>query len=221
MTMVNVSTGEDNVLNNSSVDLEFRKKQLQKLQNEVIDLEDMDTGVSITDLGLNDFRMDLIGKANDLKTYQNMPTGMHAVCKAKPEINANPGVIFILKNRRNEININNINQLHPFYLVYISQDGEIVVNHLNVKKTLDIMRAIARNDNTPIPEVYQPFNQETDDGNNMQEYSELLDQAIDSIINLKEETDLDSLFRPGGTTFTRQNVQGLEDFELISFLVVR
>jgi SNF2 family DNA or RNA helicase len=221
MTMVNVSTGEDNVLNNSSVDLEFRKKQLQKLQNEVIDLEDMDTGVSITDLGLNDFRMDLIGKANDLKTYQNMPTGMHAVCKAKPEINANPGVIFILKNRRNEININNINQLHPFYLVYISQDGEIVVNHLNVKKTLDIMRAIARNDNTPIPEVYQPFNQETDDGNNMQEYSELLDQAIDSIINLKEETDLDSLFRPGGTTFTRQNVQGLEDFELISFLIVR
>jgi SNF2 family DNA or RNA helicase len=221
MTMVNVSTGEDNVLNNSSVDLEFRKKQLQKLQNEVIDLEDMDTGVSITDLGLNDFRMDLINKANDLKTYQNMPTGMHAVCKAKPEINANPGVIFILKNRRNEININNINQLHPFYLVYTSQDGEIVVNHLNVKRTLDIMRAIARNDNTPIPEVYQPFNQETDDGNNMQEYSELLDQAIDSIINLKEETDLDSLFRPGGTTFTRQNVQGLEDFELISFLIVR
>lgn len=221
MTMVNVSTGEDNVLNNSSVDLEFRKKQLQKLKEEVIDLEDMDTGVSITDLGLNDFRMDLLNKTDELKTYQNMPTGMHTVCKARPDINANPGVIFILKNRRNEVNINNINQLHPFYLVYISQDGQILINHLNVKKTLDIMRAIARNENTPIPELYQAFNQETDDGNNMQTYSELLDKAIESIINLKEETDIDSLFRPGGTTFTRENIQGLEDFELISFIIVK
>lgn len=223
MAMVDLTaTGEDDVLTNKSSEMEFRKEQLERLQHEVVDLEDMDSGISITDLGLNDFRMDLVSYLKEHgNVFGDLPTGMHTVCKADPQIGAEPGVIYVLKNRRNELNINNINQLHPFYLVYIKEDGEVLINHLAVKKTLDILRAVSKGYEQPISDVFTTFNQETDDGRNMRKYSELLDQSIASIITVKDETDIGSLFRPGGTTVSKGKVQGLEDFELISFIVVK
>lgn len=223
MAMVDITaTGEDDVLTNKSSDMEFRKEQLEKLMNEVVDLEDMDSGISITDLGLNDFRMDLVSYLKEHgNVFADLPTGLHTVCKSDRSIGAEPGVVYVLKNRRNEMNIHNLNQLHPFYLVYIKDDGELHINHLSVKRTLDIIRAISRGKDQPIQEVFSIFNQETDDGRNMSQYSQLLDQAISSIITVKDETDLQSLFRPGGTTAAHGQIQGLEDFELISFIVIK
>lgn len=215
------ATGEDNVLTNESSDLLFRKKQLERLQEEVVDIEDMDSGVSIMDLWLNDFRMDLVNYIKEKGTLEGVPNGMHTVCKKNPEAGIKEGVIFVLKNINNEVNIDNTNQLHPFYLVYIKDNGEISSNHLNVKNTLDIIRSIAKWQSEPIKEVFELFNDETEDGKKMDKYSQLLSESIQSILHIKDETEVDSLFTAGGTTALINNIKWLEDFELIAFIVIK
>lgn len=221
MALTDISaTGEDNVLTNESNDMEYRKAQLQKLKDEVVDLEDMDTGVSITDLGLNDFRMDLLEYTKTNGNIDSVANGMHAVVKSDEINGINKGVIFVLKNINSNVNIKNTNQLHPFYIIYIGEDGSIISNHLNVKNTLDILRLICKGKSEPIKEAYEKFNQETNDGNDMNKYSELLNQSIDSIIHIKEESDIDSLFRRGGTTMLENDITGIDDFELIAFVAI-
>ena len=221
MYMLDISaTGEDNVLTNQSTDMEYRKSQLKKLKEEVVDLEDMNTGVSITDLGLNDFRMDLLEYINKNGNLDYVVNGLHSVVKSDEENGVPKGTIFILKNINSNVNIENTNQLHPFYIVYISEDGQVVSNHLNVKNTLDLIRYISKGNKEPIKEAYGYFNEITNDGNDMEKYSELLNASIESIINVKEESDIDSLFRRGGTTMLKNDITGLEDFELIAFVVV-
>ncbi len=213
-------TGEDNPLTNESTDAEYRKIQLQKLKEEVVDLEDMNTGVSITDLGLNDFRMDLLDYINKNGNLDYVVNGLHAVVKADETNGIQKGSIFILKNINSTVNIENTNQLHPFYIVYVGEDGQIISNHLNVKNTLDLIRFISKGKEEPIKEAYEYFNEITNDGNNMEKYSELLNKSIESIINVKEESDIESLFRRGGTTVLQNDIKGLEDFELIAFVVI-
>jgi hypothetical protein len=215
------ATGEDNVLSNESSDLEYRKEQLKKLQEEVVDLEDMNTGVSITDLGLNDFRMDLLNYVKENGDLDRVSFGMHAVVPANEEKGILPGVVYVLRNVNSNVNINSQNRLHPFYLVYIGDDGEVIINHLEVKKTLDTLRALCKGKNEPLKRVYQAFNKETRDGRKMDKYSMLLEETIKSVIDVKEESDLDSLFSAGGTTALMDTIKGLEDFELISFVVIR
>lgn len=222
MLMVDATaTGEDNVLTNESVDLEYRKQQLEKLQEEVVDIEEMNSGISITDLGLNDFRMDLINYIKENGSLESVPSGIHSVCAKQLDKDISPGVIFILKNRNEDININNTNQLHPFYLVYISENGEILSNHLNVKSTLDILRIISKGKKEPVKEIYEKFNEETDDGKKMEKYSNLLSESINSILSVKDESDIDSLFSSGGTSVLENDIKGLEDFELITFTVIK
>lgn len=214
------ATGEDNVLTNESSDLLFRKKQLERLQEEVVDIEDMESWISIMDLWLNDFRMDLVNYIKQHGPLEWTPHGMHAVCRKYPERWIDEWVIYVLKNINNEVNIDNTNQLHPFYLVYIKKNGEILSNHLQVKATLDILRLIAKGEDIPIKELYELFNEATDDGKDMSVYSDLLNQSIQSILQVKDERDIDSLFTPGWTTALTNAIKGLEDFELISFIVV-
>lgn len=214
-------TGEDNVLTNQSSDLMFRKEQLEKLQNEVIDIEEMGSGISITDLGLNEFRMDLVNYMKQNPELDRVPHGVHTVCQMNSKLALESGVIFVLKNINSDVNIDSTNQLHPFYLVYISDKGLITSNHLNVKNTLDILRSQCKGFTDPIPEVFGPFNEETEDGKNMKQYSALLDQCVESILSIKCEKDVDSLFSEGGTSTLLSSVKGLSDFELISFFVLR
>ena len=217
---VMTSTGDDDLINpEEKGDLEYRKAQLKKLQDEVVDIEEMTTGISIMDLGLNEFRLDLLDYVKTHKDLDTKPFGMHAVVPATDELPE--GVIFVLKNRNNGVNIDSMNRIHPFYMVYISVDGEIVCDYLNPKKLLDDMRLLCRGQSEPIKEVYQRFNEETDDGRNMAELSELLSEAINSIIDVKEESDIDSLFKSGGTSALMSAVSGLDDFELVCFLVVK
>ena len=215
------ATGDDNVLTAQSSDVSYRKEQLRRLQDEVIELEDLKTGVSITDLGLNDFRMDLLNYVKAYGDLEDLPKGMHAVVPAQPEIGLKPGVIFTLRNRNDSVNINQHNRLHPYYLVYIARDGEIIANHTEVKKLLDLVRSSCKGEAEPIHTICRLFNQQTDEGRNMKIYSDLLSSVIRSMIDVKEEKDLDSLFSAGKTTALVNTIAGLDDFELIAFLVVQ
>ncbi len=226
MMIVDVTaTGDDNVISAQSNDMSYRKEQLRRLQEEVIELEDLRTGISITDLGLNDFRMDLL---NYVKTHGDLassPSGLHAVVPANSELGLAPGVIFTLRNRNNAVNppagLPQHNRLHPYYLIYISRQGEVIHDQTEVKRLLDLVRSCCRGQEEPVPLVCQRFNTATADGRKMQVYSELLDKAIRSMIEVKEEKDLDSLFTGGRTTALTGTVSGLDDFELIAFLVVQ
>ena len=214
------STGDDNLLSaNEKGDLEYRKNQLKKLQEEVVDIEDMDTGINIMDLGLNEFRLDLLSYIKDNPDVGHAPFGMNAVVSSTDL--AEPGVIYILKNRNAGVNIDKMNLLHPFYMVYIADDGTIICDHLQPKKLLDVMRHVCKGRNKPDAELCAIVNKETRDGRKMQHYSDLLTTAIDSIITVKEESDIDSLFSVGETTALWGEVKGLDDFELITFLIIK
>ena len=214
------ATGDDNVLSAQANDVSYRKEQLRRLQEEVIELEDLKTGVSITDLGLNDFRMDLLNYVKTLGEPSHVPNGMHAVVPANAKLGLQPGVIFTLRNRNPEVNVNQHNRLHPYYLVYIGRNGEVIHDHTEVKRLLDLVRSGCKGRAEPIAAACQSFNQQTADGRNMQVYSELLSKTIRSMIEVKEEKDLDSLFSGGKTTALTNTINGLDDFELITFLVI-
>ncbi|MDA3797018.1 C-terminal helicase domain-containing protein [Lactobacillus delbrueckii subsp. bulgaricus] len=213
---VMTSTGDDDLINpEEKGDLNYRKAQLKRLQEDVVDLEDMNEGISITDLGLNDVRMDLLTYMKEHKDLDHLPFGIHAVVHGDK-----PGVIFVLKNVNKKINIKDRNRLHPFYMVYVDMDGEILVNHLQPKDILDEMRHLAKGRNEPDKELCKEFNRITKDGRQMQEVSKLLEDAIGSIIEAKNEEDIESFFSAGTTTFQSGGFSGLDDFELIDFLVV-
>ncbi len=217
---VMTSTGDDDLINpEEKGDLEYRKQQLKRLQEEVVDIEDMSSGISIMDLGLNEFRLDLLEYIKTHEDLEKKPKGLHAVVPKTEE--CPEGVIFVLKNINNSVNIDNQNRIHPFYMVYIGMDGSIVCDYLNPKKLLDTVRLLCRGKSKPVPVLCNAFNAETDDGKNMGEMSQLLSEAIDSIIDCKEESDIDSLFSGGGTSALMSAVSGLDDFELICFLVVK
>ena len=215
------ATGDDNVLSAQANDVAYRKEQLRRLQEEVIELEDLKTGVSITDLGLNDFRMDLLNYVKAHGELAHTPNGMHAVVPAQPEAGLLPGVIFTLRNRHSGVNAGDQNRLHPYYLVYISRQGQVVHDHSEVKRLLDLVRAACKGRAQPMVDACRQFNFETADGRQMQAYSDLLGQAIRSMIQVKEENDLDSLFTGGRTTALVNAIAGLDDFELIAFLVIQ
>lgn len=218
--LVMAATGDDDLINaEEKGDLEYRQEQLKRLQEEVVDLEDMSSGISIMDLGLNEFRLDLLEYVKQHHDIERAPHGMSAVVPATAD--TPPGVIYILRNIENGININNQNRLHPFYMVYISDEGEVLCDHLGPKQLLDKMRYICRGQSKPIIPLCDAVNRETKDGKNMEKYSRLLDIAIRSIINVKEESDIESLFKTGGTSLSKHSICGLDDFELISMLIVR
>ena len=214
------ATGDDNVLNDEEkTDLEYRKEQLRRLQDEVVDIEEMSSGISIMDLGLNEFRLDLLDYVKQHPDIEKAPFGLHSVAPSTTD--CPPGVVFVLKNRSNSVNIDNQNRLHPFYMVYITNYGEVVCDHLSPKKMLDKMRLICKGNTEPIKELYRAFNKETKDGKNMSAVSKLLGDAIASIIEVKQESDIDSLFKPGGTSALMSEINGLDDFELICFLIIK
>jgi SNF2 family DNA or RNA helicase len=221
MKIVNISaTGSDNPIDQAdNAELEYRKNQLEKIQNEVVDIEDMNSGVSIMDLGLNEFHLDLQEMLKKYGEADHMPYGIHAVARSTEDTPT--GAIFVLKNINQGVNIDRQNRLHPFYLVYISEDGRVAINHLQPKELLDKLRYLAKGKDEPDKDLVAVFNADTNNGKDMSKYTELLTNAIHSMISTKEEADTDSLFSSGGTTALTGEIKGLDDFELINFLVVK
>tara|TARA_R110000823_G_scaffold10240_7_gene35368 strand:+ start:5470 stop:8763 length:3294 start_codon:yes stop_codon:yes gene_type:complete len=222
MAIVDVTaTGDDNLLDVDAEDAAYRKKQLQRLQNEVIDLEDTGAGISITDLGLNEFRMDILHHVQQHGSLDQAPKGLHAVIPAQPDAGLQAGVIFGLRNLNPNKHQDEQNRLHPYYLAYINEQGEVIASHLEAKKLLDVLRAACKGHNEPLLAACHAFNQRTQDGRDMQAVSDLLNQAIHSMVESKEQGDLDSLFGGNQTTALVNSIQGLDDFELLGFIVVQ
>lgn len=213
------STADDNILKENQKDLEYRKLQLQKLQDEVTDLEDLREGIDITDLGLNDFRIDLSNYIKQYGELTDIPEGIHAVVSATELLK--PGVIYILKNINENININKLNRLHPYYLVYIDKEGKLLFNHIDSKKILDAVRLLCKGIQEPIISLCEQVNTETDEYHNMSVYSELLKKSISTILETEDEKEVLSLFKSGGTNVMKDKFKGVEDFKLISFLIVK
>lgn len=213
-------TGDDNPLSaEEQGDLKYRRDQLERLKEEVVDIEEMSTGVSIMDLGLNEFRLDLLEYINQGHDIEHTPHGLHAIVPVTPD--TPPGVVFVLKNRNNSVNIDRKNRLHPFYMVYIGQDSSVIVNHLEPKDLLDRLRMLCKGKSEPMMELCRKFNGETRDGQRMGTYSRLLGDAIASIVKVKEQSDLFSFFEGDPYALFGNEVRGLDDFELICFLVIK
>jgi SNF2 family DNA or RNA helicase len=228
MVLLDVSaTGEENIIDtNSSAtvnDLSYRAKQLKELQETVIDLEDVSGGISITDLTLNDFKMDLMGY---LKTgeerLKRIPLGVHSVVFNQDKgINSiGTGTIFCLKLLKNEVHTDNYS-LEPYYLVCVDDNNEIKLGFTSAKTILDIYKNLCMGNEEAIDEAVKLFEDETDNYANMSNYTTKLQTAVESIIGKKEESGMDSLFSRGGTTISSNAFSGLEDFELISYLVIK
>lgn len=215
--VVMTSTGDDDYINEDEKgDLEYRKQQLEQMKHEVVDLEDVSGGVSITDLGLNDFRMDLASYYQENPNIDSVPTGIDAVVEGDA-----PGIIFVLRNVNQELDAKTRNQIHPFYLVYVSDEGEVVHGYLGPKESLDAMRRLCKGKSEPDAALCRAYNKATKNGRDMRAASGLLRSAIESIVEEKAEADLDSFFSGGTTSFLENDVAGLDDFELVCFLVVR
>ena len=216
------ATGDDNIISSEQADLDYRKEQLKKLQEgDLQDLEDVDGTITITDLGLNEFRMDMVAYIKAHGEPKNIAHGLYAVVRHDDEKGIPKGVIYVLKNRNPEVNIGKQNRLHPYYLVYLNEQGEVIYNHTDVKSILDIMRNTCKHHEEPIADLCRAFNKETKDGYKMDKYSKLLDNCIESIIDVKAANDLDSLFNMGSDVLFSGNIKGLDDFELITFIVVK
>jgi len=213
------STGDDNILNTDEADLEYRKIQLQKLQEEIIDLEDLREGVSITDLGLNDFRVDLANFIKESGDLNDIPEGIHAVVESSSLLPR--GTLFVLKNINSSVNIDKLNRLHPYYLVYMQDDGNLHLAHVESKKILDAMRMLCKGKKEPLIELCEVISKETDNYHEMTKYSSILKKSIKAILNKEDEKEIHSLFRSGGTTALADKLKGIEDFKLVTFLIVQ
>ena len=221
MGLVSITSTGENVLTNTDTDLEYRQKQLQELHDHVIDLEDMNTGVSITDLGLSEFQLDLRDLNKKYGGADSMPHGINAIVKSRGD-DTPSGVIFVLRNVNDGVNIDKQNRLHPYYLVYIGDDGQIIANHLQPKDLLDKMRYLCRDNDQIYEQGVAEWKRETDDGRDMRRYASLLTESVKTIVDVKADSEVDSIFSAGGTTTALTNkVSGLDDFELIDMLIIR
>jgi len=225
MVLVDVSaTGEENIIEQSSEmrDLEYRKKQLQKLQDEVVDLEDIKGGVSITDMTFTDFKTDLMYFMKDNRALlDKTPMGLHAITRVNSDPDIGPGVIFVLKQLMGKSQTKEENPMFPYYLAYISVDGEVKISYIHAKKLLDYYKKLCVDEKEVLRDLNAEFNRETDDGRDMKVYSDLLETTIQDIIGKKNEAGIASLFSRGGTTMQKQYFDGIEDFEIVTFLVIR
>lgn len=226
MVMLDVSaTGEDNIISQNSSqmqDLDYRKRQLKQLQDQVIDLEDVQGNISITDLTFNDFKIDLEKSSDEqLQELNQIPKASYAVVKSNLE-NLKQGVIFCLKGNSDDYakKLKN-NILYPFFLVYISLDGEDIVKASQTKLALDYFRKLCMNNDSVLTELITEFDKETKGNKRMETYAKLLKTAMLEVVGVQEEVGLDSLATPGGTTMLSDALAKEENLELISFLIIK
>lgn len=227
MVLLDVSaTGEENLIEQNSGDqmndLEYRRKQLLKLQEAVIDLEDLSTGVSITDLTLTDFKIDL---AQYLKAHpgviEDVPMGSWSVTSS-PEIDIPPGIIFCLRCEREDAKQARETgyPLAPHYLVHVGEDGVVHVPHVQAKLVLDRLKRVTLGRDLPDAGACASFDRMTKNGQDMRYAQKLLSKAVASVVGKNEERAVASLFSPGGTHASRGEFAGMNDFEVLAFLVI-
>ena len=223
MAIVDNTTGaSDNLLTDEQVDYEYRALQIQKLQKgELQDLEDVDGSITLTDIGLSDFKMDIVDGRKRYGDPYNIPKGLHAVIPVDSESGLEEGVIYVLKNINSQVEHKSQNQLGKYYLVYVHDDNIVELDHSKFKEVLDLIRSGCKGRDEPIIDSCRAFNKQTKDGYKMNAYSIHLEKAISSIIDTEKENDLKSLFIGGGTTALDNAIEGMNDFELVCFVVIK
>jgi len=247
MALVDVTaTGEDNILNTEQIedlisdDLKYRNRQLKKLQNEVLDIEDTGESVSLTDFTLDDFRIELQNFLREnRKQLEEAPLGLYALVPApgnEPDgYNApreysqserdiiKPGVIFCLSQKEASDGNEKVNPLNPYFLVYIREDGTVRFNYTNAKQILEIYRRLCQNQEAPNEVLVEIFNRDTNNGEKMNRYSELLRKAVNEIIQVFTGRQIRMLMGQRDAVLPLENHQPREvgDFELVTWLIVR
>ena len=225
MVLLDVSaTGEENIIEPGKEmrDLEYRKKQLQRLQEEVVDLEDIKGGISITDMTFSDFKTDLMYYLKDhRKLLDQTPMGLHALVPSSSECDLGPGVLFVLKQIIGKNQTKEQNPMFPYYMAHISYDGHVTLSYIHAKKLLDNYKKLCCGDIEVHKDLTTQFNIETDDGHDMRKYSALLKTVVSDLIGKKNEAGIASLFSRGGTTLIKNDFGSIEDFEIVTFLVIR
>ena len=229
MVLLDISaTGEENIIEFPDAgkmnDLEYRRRQLEQLQNEVLDLEDLGGSISITDMTLNDFRMDLaeyMKEHSDL--LEHMSPGAFAVTRIDDLIEnegLEPGVIFCLRSESAKVKMDSTYALAPHYLVWVSESGEVQLNFTQAKKILDLLKKLSLGNVEPDEKAYARFNALTRDGADMGYYQDLLAKAVAAITGKAEEKGVESLFQRGGTVLSKDSFRGIDDFEVIAYLII-
>lgn len=232
MQAVNIAaTGNDNPLAEGD-DVGFRDEPLGRMKNgEIVDMESLKTGVSITDLGLNEYALALKKYMEDHPGLSNVPPGINAVIEAKPDEGLVPGVVFFLRNRDEKLR-NEANYFHPFYAVYLAKDGRarspsapqdwsVYKDSTQGKQVIELLRKGCEGRSEPIASLCRAFNRETRDGFKMDAYSALLSKAIDAISEQKTESDVESLFKSTETSALQGDCSHIDAFELLAFFVVK
>jgi len=225
MVMLDVSaTGEGNIIsknNKEMQDLEYRRRQLKQLQDQVIDLEDIQGNISISDLTFNDFKVDL-EKSSDaqLEELNNIPPASYAVVKSNLET-IKKGVLFCLKDKNETSSTLKKNVLHPFYLVYISKDGETKVHATQAKVALDYFRKLGMDNPVILPSLIESFEKETSNNKKMKNYLGLLKEVTNDILGVQNENAWDSLAKPGGTLLFGEGNNNSNELELVSYLIIK
>lgn len=213
------STADDNVLSSEEIeDNNYRKKQLERLRNEVVDLEEMSEGISIMDLGLEDYRMDLLKYLESHPELEKVPKGLQAILSVDKE--EAEGAIFVLKNKEELRGRNQKNQLHPYYILYVNSEGDLVVSPEESKKILDLLGSLCRGKTQPIQALVNQYNRQTKDGKEMSGYSKLLQQAIEQLMEQDQLSTMDALFNFGTVNLMNTSIEGMDDFELICFFAL-
>ena len=229
MTMLDISaTGEEDVINENPQkmkDLEYRRKQLKQLQEEVIDLEEVNGNVSLTDFTLDDFRMDLINLQEKYDSeVENTPFGIYSIVKNNNKSlddEIKPGVIYCLKRADSYKNESDKNPIYPYYMAYVKEDGEIIYNYSNVKKILDIYKSLCIGNNKVLNDLVEKFNEETKNQKKMDKYKDLLTDVTDDILGKIEEQDTLNIFSLGDLSGMLDNNTNQEEFEIVSYLVIK
>jgi SNF2 family DNA or RNA helicase len=212
-------TLDDNPIDEEKGDLEYRRAQLKRLQEEVVDIEDMQTGISIMDLGLSEFRLDIQKYIRDNPSIKTSPHGLHAIVQSTE--NLPPGAVFVLKYSNEKKIIDRQNRLHPYYMAYISDNGEIIFDYMSSRDLLAGMRHLCQNKTEPDMNLCRLYNAETKGGTEMSKYVNLLREAMQSVKRTKEKNDVKDLFRRKPVPEPEFQTNAIDDFEIVSFLVVK
>lgn len=227
MVLLDISaTGEENIIEQQSGDqmndLEYRRNQLLKLQEKVIDLEDLSSGVAITDLTLTDFRIDLAeySRAHPGK-LESLPLGTFAVTTSI-DADINPGVIFCLRAEGAAAGkaIDPGYPLAPHYLVHVGEDSAVLLPYTQAKRIMDRLKRLSLGRDMPDATACARFDADTKQGEDMRQAQKLLSAAVSSVVGKSEERAAASLFTPGGTHAMKGEFAGSNDFEVLAFLVV-
>lgn len=224
MQILDVSaTGDDNIIEEPNAgygDLDYRKRQLKQLQNKVLDLEDIEGGISITDLTFNDFKIDTERLSpSEKEMFELAPKGIHSITKNNLD-DVPDGVIFCLNDLSGETYENNsFSATHPYSLCYINSNGEIFSPANNPKRTLDYYKKLCLGQHEVLKPLIDSFEKETKKGQNMSAYSKLLKIAVSHAKGVDDEMGLDTLAVAGGTKMSKSIHS--DSFEIVSYLIIK